>query len=208
MLADSLLVRGRDVGRASNDERHGGGHGVRGEGMGKELYLGWGSGLEPLSEFSELVCERSGQLGSEAGVVFLHVVDFVEPALFIYAEEFPDIIGVELQIIEVEGVLSGEEADGAFDGAAGSFDAFADPFEDAAVFAEAGPEPASVVTFTEPIDEEHAWEFGAVGAVGEVEPMAEVIAHVIAAEGEHGEGVATEDAGLTEGGCGGFRAGG
>src|ERR1700722_10632092 len=68
-----------------------------------------------------------------------------------------------------------------------------DPLEDAHVFAVAGPEEFAVIALAEPVDVEDARGGGEVAL--HAEPVTEVVAHVIAAEGEHGHGVATYFAG-------------
>src|SRR3546814_6357894 len=67
-----------------------------------------------------------------------------------------------------------------------------DPLEHAAVVAEPGPEELAVVALAEPVDPVELGELGAL-ALADVEPVLEVVAHVVAAERQHGEGVEAQD---------------
>jgi hypothetical protein len=91
---------------------------------------------------------------------------------------------------------------------AGAFDALTNPFKRAAVFAIAGPEPFANVILAKPIHEINLRQLVAVGALREGKPVREIIAHVIAAEWQHCEGVPAQHTGLAERGVGGFRAAG
>ena len=65
-----------------------------------------------------------------------------------------------------------------------------DPFHDAQVFAEAGPEKLAVVVGAEPV---HMEDLGLVlDPQTHVQPVPEVVRHVVAAEGQHGHGVAPD----------------
>ena len=81
-------------------------------------------------------------------------------------------------------------------------DAVDDPLQHAEVFAVAGPEELAVFVAAEPIDVEDPRRI--LQAAAEVEPMAEVVAHVVAAERQHGERIAADLAELAEGGGGHF----
>ncbi len=83
-------------------------------------------------------------------------------------------------------------------------DAVDDPLQDAEVVAEAGPEELAVLVAAEPVDVEDPRRV--LEPAAEVEPVAEVVAHVVAAEGQHGERVAADLAELAEGGGGHFGA--
>src|SRR5262249_780855 len=62
-----------------------------------------------------------------------------------------------------------------------------DPFQDAHVVSESRPNEFAVFALAEPI---YAEDFGRrLELFPEREPMAEIIPHVIAAEGEHGKGI-------------------
>src|SRR5215471_14272176 len=59
----------------------------------------------------------------------------------------------------------------------------------------------------EPVHIENSWKLGRIGLLADLEPVREVIAHVIAAEGEHGHRVAPQLAHLAGRRRGGFAAG-
>ena len=89
-----------------------------------------------------------------------------------------------------------------------TLDAVNHPLQDAHVFAVTRPHKFTVVPFTEPVDAVNRRHFGATGfeLVSHVEPVLEVVAHVVAHEGQHGEWVAAHHALLASGGSGGLRA--
>ena len=60
-----------------------------------------------------------------------------------------------------------------------------DPLEHAAVLAEAGPEELAVVVLAEPVDEEDPRQLRRVASRADLQPVAEVVGHVVAAEGQH-----------------------
>ena len=68
----------------------------------------------------------------------------------------------------------------------------------------AGPEELAVVVLAEPVDVEDAGRGGERAL--HLDPVAEVVAHVIAAEGQHGHGVAADLADGRAGGGGGLGA--
>ena len=102
---------------------------------------------------------------------------------------------------DVDGVGGGDEAERGGDGGAGALDALEDPLEDAGVVGVAGPEVAAAGVLAEPVDGEDAREArAALGrAARDVEPVLEVVAHVVPAEGRHREGVVAEAALLARG---------
>ena len=79
-----------------------------------------------------------------------------------------------------------------------------DPLQHAHVLAEAGPEELAVLVAAEPVDVEDPRRV--LQAAAEVEPVVEVVAHVVAAERQHGERVAADLAELAERGGRHFRA--
>jgi hypothetical protein len=66
-----------------------------------------------------------------------------------------------------------------------------DPLQDAHVLAEAGPHEIALGILAEPVDGEDARRV--FDLVADAQPVVEVIAHVVAAEGQHGERVAAHD---------------
>ena len=80
-----------------------------------------------------------------------------------------------------------------------------DPGKDAEVFAEAGPVKLAIAVLAEPIDVKNARLFRAE-FFAHFKPVAEVIAHVVAAKGQHSHGVTAEGADFSFG-CGGLFGG-
>ncbi len=110
-----------------------------------------------------------------------------------------NVEALPVHVVEVRG-----PADGGLFALCAAADAVDDPLEDAHVFAVAGPEELAVWALAEPVDVEDAGRGGEVAL--HLEPVTEVVAHVVAAEGKHGHGVAADFADGAAGCCGGFRA--
>src|SRR5580693_2364433 len=84
-----------------------------------------------------------------------------------------------------------------------AFDAVEHPFQDAHVFAVTGPEKFSIFISAEPV---HMENLGRVlNLPSHLEPMPEIIAHVVTAERKHGHGIATGDAYSAGSSSSGFR---
>ena len=71
-------------------------------------------------------------------------------------------------------------------------EAAGDPLEDAGVVAEARPDEFAVVVLAEPVDEVEARQPGRLGLAGHRQPVSEIVAHVVAAEGQHSERIAAQ----------------
>ena len=127
--------------------------------------------------------------------------DGFQPARVVDREEFGEVGWFDIEARGVERVGGGEVADRGLVGGGGAVEAFEDPFEDTAVFAVARPHEVALFVTAEPIDEEDLGEFFFIGFCSYLEPMLEVVGHVVAAEGEHGHWVEAEFAHLAAGGC-------
>ena len=145
---------------------------------------------------------------AQRGVIRGHVFDFLFPAGNVHREQLFEVVGGQVQAGQVERIGGRQVPDGRFLRLARAFGAFANPFEHAAVFAIAGPEPPATAVLAEPVHEINLWQLAAVGALRERKPVREIIAHVVTAEGQHGERIAAQHAGLAERGGGGFRTAG
>ncbi len=111
---------------------------------------------------------------------------FLAPVFFVDGLSLVELDRAEVfQPFEIEIFEERHPAEGTFFGADAVMAAVHDPFEDAHILAETGPEEVAVFVFTEPIDVEDAGEM--FDFLPHIEPVPEVIAHVIAAEGEHGQ---------------------
>ncbi len=74
-----------------------------------------------------------------------------------------------------------------------------DPLEDAHVLAESWPDELAVVVLAEPVHTEDSWWIRDVAS--ERKPVIEVVTHVVAGKGQHGEGISTNHTLGTEGRC-------
>src|SRR2546422_818805 len=104
----------------------------------------------------------------------------------------------------IEGAGAGDPAEGSFFSGGAAVTAVYDPFEDAHVFAEAGPHEFSTLVFAEPVDMENARRTD--DRFSHVHPMREVITHVVTAERQHGHGIAADNTLRTARRGGGFGA--
>jgi hypothetical protein len=77
-------------------------------------------------------------------------------------------------------------SDRGFSSGGRAVEAIEDPFEDSAVFAVARPEEVAVFVASEPVDEEDLRKFCLIGLCSYLEPMLEVVGHVVVAEGKLG----------------------
>ena len=89
-----------------------------------------------------------------------------------------------------------------------AFDAVDHPLEHTHVFAVAGPDEFTVVALAEPVHAVNARQRVAASfeLVFHVQPVLEIVAHVVAAKRQHGERVAAHHAHLADGGGGGLGA--
>src|SRR5690606_27508302 len=94
-------------------------------------------------------------------------------------------------------------ADGGVVGGGLAFQTVDNPFEDAAVLAEAWPDELAVLVLPEPVDEVDLRQLRA-RLLADLQPVTEIVSHVVAAEGQHRERVAAEFADLVLGGGGAF----
>ena len=95
-------------------------------------------------------------------------------------------------------------ADGGVDGLRFAFETVDNVFQDARVLAEARPDELAVLVFPEPVDEEDLRQLRA-GLLADLQPVREVVGHVVAGEGQHRERIAAKFAHLVLGGSGAFR---
>ena len=107
--------------------------------------------------------------------------------------------------VRVERARLGHRADRRLVGLAAPCDPLEDPLEHAGVLAVAGPEELAVLALQEPVDVEDLGELVRVRARAHRQPVAEVVGHVVPAERQHGERVATQLADRARGRCRGLR---
>src|SRR6266516_7336936 len=95
------------------------------------------------------------------------------------------MINIEPGKIEI--VQARQPTDGRFDRGFASLAAIDHPFQDAHIVAEAGPEKFSVRALAKPVHVKDEWWISQ--PLSDLEPMAKIIAHVVAAKGQHRNGI-------------------
>src|SRR6185312_6258754 len=130
--------------------------------------------------------------------------NLVSPLAAIDGLQFVKGFAREVESLPVDIVVVGRPADGSLLAQSAAMDAVDDPLEDAHVLAEAGPEELALAVFAEPVDVKDAWSSGEIAL--HAQPVTEVVAHVVAAEGEHGHWIAADLAQGSSGGGGGLAA--
>src|SRR5262245_28578845 len=135
---------------------------------------------------------------------FFVVDDFVLPGGALEFLEFVEFLFREIQAVPFHVAVVRDPADGGFAGFGADPGAINDPFEDAHVFAVAGPNKLAVGALAEPVhvtnarrDTERALH---------LDPVTEVVAHAITAERKYDHAGATDFADGTGGGSGHFGA--
>src|SRR5262245_57898185 len=147
--------------------------------------------LEPLREGVMLLAHRRRKVIPEPVEELLLAAQRVAPAVDVDLEELLALCRSESRPLEIERAARGNHPDGRFHSVRLAPAAGDDPLQDAQVLAEAGPEELSVSAAQEPVHAEDARGLGELRA--HFEPVPEVVAHVVAAERQHGEGVASQD---------------
>ena len=119
--------------------------------------------MQALFQCFYFLIQSLGQMSAEAGEVFFDQGNFGSPAVYVYAQEFFYLSGLDVQAFRVQIGCIGHAAYGCVFGVDFVVAAFEDPFEDATVFAVAGPEELSVLILTEPVDVENLVPFRGAG---------------------------------------------
>ena len=130
------------------------------------------------------------------------------PSGFVHAGDHFKLLGREVQARPLQLIKVRADAIEVFLPGRGVFNAVNDPLEHAHVFAVAWPHKLSVGALAEPVGRENAGQLGAGSGhfFAQMQPVLEVVAHVVAGKGQHGKGIAAHDALLANDGGGGFRA--
>jgi len=113
--------------------------------------------------------------------------------------ELVKVFFTHVKTAPIQIAVAGHPADRGFLSPSAPGGALDDPAEWAHVVAEAWPHPFGVPVLAEPVDVEDARGLGELAL--HFDPMAKIVAHVVAAEGEHGHWVAADSANITLG-CG------
>ena len=101
---------------------------------------------------------------------------------------FSSALGGQVEAVGGDAVGRRDEPDRRLDRLALAVAAAEDPLQHARVLAEAGPQELAVVVLAEPVDVEDLRQLGAVAAA-DLQPVREVVGHVVAAERQHRERV-------------------
>src|SRR5690606_16265037 len=142
-------------------------------------------GVEPVPQRVEFAAQGGRELVAEDRVELLGRVGFCEPGVHVHVEELVQVGIRDVQALEVEVFATRQPADRAVHGADLARDATDDPVDDARVVAEAGPQEAAVLAATEPVHLEDARSTIETQLAAHLQPVTEVVAHVVAAEREH-----------------------
>src|SRR5918995_1855398 len=121
---------------------------------------------------------------TERGQMLLELGQLSVQRLVIDAEHLRYRLGRDLQAFGVELALDGQQSEGRIGYSPLAVAAPEDPLQHSAVLAEAGPQELAVLVLPEPVDVEYLGQHRALAAA-RGEPVAEVVRHVVAAEGQH-----------------------
>src|SRR5690348_10245272 len=136
----------------------------------------------------QLLADLAGEPPAEVAEEPVEIGESVEPLVAIPRERPLHPAPIDVEPGEVEAVRGGNEAERRLHGLAATMDAIDHPLEDARVLAVARPEEAPFRVAPEPVHAEDLGRMDEARAHGE--PMGEVVAHVVAAERDHGHGIA------------------
>src|ERR1035437_8424743 len=147
---------------------------------------------EPAAQVVVLVPERAGQMAAEGAEVLADERGLPLPSLGVDGEQEVEVVLIDVQSIGIKGIPCRDLADRA-DGCLGvAGEPFDDPLQDTAVLAEARPQEPAGVILSEPVDEVDARQFGGAPPTADIEPVGEVVTHVVAAKWQHGKGVTAQ----------------
>ena len=128
---------------------------------------------------------------------------FLNPGRFVDAGDGVELLGTEVKAGPVQVLVAGADAGTVLFPLAAAFDPVDHPRQHAHVFAITRPDKFAVFAFAEPVGGVDLRQFATHGLqlFAHVQPMLEIVAHVVANEGQHGKRVAPHHAGLAGGGC-------
>ena len=147
-------------------------------------------------ESSKLFVHLCGNAVTNKSVEFLDVLNVLKPGCLINGEKLLDgVKGNILKTFNVDVLSLGNVTDSGLNSVNLIFATSEDPVKNAEVVAEAGPDEVTFVIGTEPVNVE---DLGSVGDnLAHLDPVLPVVAHVVANEGTHSHGVATNYADCT-----------
>src|SRR3954452_19014096 len=144
---------------------------------------------EALLERVELPADLVGQLVAELGQVLAHLRELGLDRVLVDREQPLQGLGREVEPVDVQRALGRDASDRRVGRLGLAVAAAEDPLQDTGVLAEAGPQELALVVLAEPVDVEDLRQLVGVALGADVQPVLEVVGHVVAAEGQHGEGV-------------------
>src|SRR5262249_807723 len=107
-------------------------------------------------------------------------------------EEFTHLLVGDCDTFGVDRTRRGKDADRRLDRGTAACATFEDPGKDARVVTESWPQEVAFGVFFEPVDVKDLRQLVRVCTLGKRQPMTEVVADVVAAEGEHRERIASQ----------------
>ena len=127
----------------------------------------------------------------------------VRPCGFIETGDGAELLLGEVQAIPVDFAVRWANAKRLVNARCFTFNPVNHPSQHAHVFTVARPDKLARCVFAEPVGAEDGWLLASSGFdfFANIEPMLEVVAHVVAAECDHGKRVATHHALLASDGC-------
>src|SRR4029077_6873134 len=154
----------------------------------------------------DLFIQSLGKTIAEVREVLLDERHFRQPTLDVYTEKLLNMRALYVETSGIEIGDLGNPADWGLRGVHLSVTTLKNPFQNAAVFAEARPQKLAIRILTKPVDVENFRQLRWLRVLTYLEPMAEVVAHVVAAEPQHGPGIAAQLSGFPRDGGGGLAA--
>src|SRR5690606_23046299 len=154
----------------------------------------------------ELCAQRGWKRIAEVGVPLFNAFDLGCP--FVLVDRYCCLnvsCSETVQAGQIQGITGRHVADDGFLGVRGAFNALYSPLQHTRVVAEAWPCEATVSSAAEPVDQEDLWHLLWVELCGDLVPVVQVVAGVVADEWQHRHWVAADLAGGTRGSSRGFR---
>src|ERR1044071_4482373 len=129
--------------------------------------------------------------------------NFFLPAFAIYGHELIEFFRIKVQTTPVDVLIAGHPAERTLDRITAAMNAIDNPLQHAHIFAESRPEKFSLLIDAEPVDQKNARRIE--DAPSHLQPVVEVITHVITAEWQHRHRVAPDFTDFSCGSGGSFR---
>src|SRR5262249_37471653 len=126
---------------------------------------------------------------------------FRKPAWDIHVEKFCQTAGRDVQSAGVEIFGPRQSTDWRIDSARRSIASLKDPLQDSAVLAISRPQELAFLVLPEPVHEVNLRHLCA-RCLSDLQPMSKIAAHVVAAEGQHRHGIASQLADFAGSGSG------